>query len=159
MWATSKTHATQWNLTRKILRTLHAVWKGSSLVWYLSTSKLKLLLAKAVQHCSIPGLYSGIFAIYLQHRESQQYPFLCPLGAICFNYGYQYYWHTRIFFLDEHSKYEWPSLFNFVSIGRMAEHRGCVPPSNYRRHNICFVWHHYAIYAGTSNWQWLLSFI
>ena len=29
-------------------------------------------VAKAVQHCSISGLYSGIFAIYLQHCGSQQ---------------------------------------------------------------------------------------
>ena len=48
------------------------MWKGSSLVWYLSTVKPKLLLAKAVQHCFIPGFYSGIFAIYLQHHGSQQ---------------------------------------------------------------------------------------
>ena len=72
MQATSKTHATQWNLIRQNLTTLDTVWKGSSLVWYLSTVKLKLLLAKAVQCCAIPGLYSGIFAIYLQHRGSQQ---------------------------------------------------------------------------------------
>ena len=31
-------------------------------------------IAKVVQHCLIPGLYSGIFAMYLQHRESQQSP-------------------------------------------------------------------------------------
>ena len=29
-------------------------------------------IAKAVQHFPIPGLYSGIFAIYLQHCASQQ---------------------------------------------------------------------------------------
>ena len=29
-------------------------------------------MAKAVQRCAIPGLYSGIFAMYLQHRGSQQ---------------------------------------------------------------------------------------
>ena len=29
-------------------------------------------VAKAVQYCPIPGLYSGIFAIYLQHHESQK---------------------------------------------------------------------------------------
>ena len=29
-------------------------------------------MAKAVQRSTIPGLYSGIFAIYLQHRGSQQ---------------------------------------------------------------------------------------
>ena len=27
-------------------------------------------VAKAVEHCPIPGLYSGIFAIYLQHHQS-----------------------------------------------------------------------------------------
>ena len=31
-----------------------------------------MLLAKAVQRCAIPGLYSRIFAIYLQHRGSQK---------------------------------------------------------------------------------------
>ena len=71
MQATSKTHATPWNLLWQNLCTLDGVWKGSSLVRYLSTIKLKLLLAKAVQSCA-PGLYSGIFAIYLQHRGSQQ---------------------------------------------------------------------------------------
>ena len=29
-------------------------------------------IAKAVQYRPIPGLYSGIFAIYLQYRESQK---------------------------------------------------------------------------------------
>ena len=29
-------------------------------------------VAKVVQHCSIPGLYSGIFGMYLQHRGSQK---------------------------------------------------------------------------------------
>src|ERR1700735_5350564 len=29
-------------------------------------------VAKAVQHYPIPGLYSGIFAMYLQHHGSQQ---------------------------------------------------------------------------------------
>ena len=29
-------------------------------------------VAKAVQHCSIPGLYSGIFAMYLQRHGSHQ---------------------------------------------------------------------------------------
>ena len=29
-------------------------------------------ITKAVQHCPIPGLYSGIFAMYLQHYRSQQ---------------------------------------------------------------------------------------
>ena len=29
-------------------------------------------MAKTVQHWSIPGFYSGIFAIYLQHHGSQQ---------------------------------------------------------------------------------------
>ena len=29
-------------------------------------------VAKAVQHCPIPGIYSGIFAMYLQHHESQK---------------------------------------------------------------------------------------
>ena len=72
MQATSKTHATPWNLLLQILTTLDTVWKGSSLVRYLSTVKPKLLLAKAVQRCAIPGLYSGIFAMYLQHRGSQQ---------------------------------------------------------------------------------------
>ena len=72
MQATSKTHATQWNLLLEILRFLDIVCKGSSLVWYLSTVKLKLLLAKAVQRCFIPGFNSGIFVIYLQHRGSQQ---------------------------------------------------------------------------------------
>ena len=55
-----------------ILPTLDTVWKGSSLVWYLSTVKPKLLLAKAVQHCPIPGLYSQIFSMYLQHYGSQK---------------------------------------------------------------------------------------
>ena len=72
MQATSKAHATPWNLLLPNLSTLHGVWKGSSLVRYLSTVKPKLLLANPVQHCFIPGLYSGIFAIYLQHRGSQQ---------------------------------------------------------------------------------------
>ena len=72
MQATSKTHATPWDLLLQILTTLDTVWKGSSLVRYLSTVKPKLLLAKAVQRCAIPGLYSGIFAMYLQHRGSQQ---------------------------------------------------------------------------------------
>ena len=31
-----------------------------------------MLLAKAVQHCAIPGLYSGIFSMYLQHRSGSQ---------------------------------------------------------------------------------------
>ena len=69
---TDVSHTTQWNLIRTIFTTLDAVWNGSSLVWYLSTVKLKLLLAKAVQHRAIPGLYSGIFAIYLQYRGSQK---------------------------------------------------------------------------------------
>ena len=34
MWATSKTHARQWNLLEEIFTTLDAVCKGSSLVWY-----------------------------------------------------------------------------------------------------------------------------
>ena len=72
MRATCKTDATQWNSLWQILTTLDAVCKGSSLVWYLSTVQLRVLLAKAVQHCAIPGLYSGIFAMYLQHRRSQQ---------------------------------------------------------------------------------------
>ena len=72
MQATSKTHATQWNLFREILTTSESVWKRSSLVRYLSTVKPKLLLAKAVQRCVIPGLYSGIFAIYLQPRGSHE---------------------------------------------------------------------------------------
>ena len=38
----------------------------------ISVAKPKLLLAKAVQRCAIPGIYSGIFAMYLQHRGSQQ---------------------------------------------------------------------------------------
>ena len=72
MQATSNTHATQWNLLLQNLTTLDIFWKASSLVRYLSTVKLKLLLAKAVQCCAIPGIYSGIFGIYLQHRGSQQ---------------------------------------------------------------------------------------
>ena len=47
---------------------------GCCLEWFffgMISVKPKLLLAKAVQHWSIPGLYSGIFAIYLQHRGSQ----------------------------------------------------------------------------------------
>ena len=32
----------------------------------------KLPFAKAVQHCAITGIYSGIFVMYLQHRGSQQ---------------------------------------------------------------------------------------
>ena len=65
MWATSKTHATQWNLPQQILTTLDVLWKGSSLVWYLSICHAQV--AKAVQHCPIPGLYSGIFVMYLRH--------------------------------------------------------------------------------------------
>ena len=73
MWTTSKTHTTQWNLLIQNLTTLDVFWKGSSLVWYLSTVKPKLLLANPVQHFPIPGFYSGIFAIYyLQHHGSQQ---------------------------------------------------------------------------------------
>ena len=70
MWATSKTDATQWNIQNST--TLDSIWKGSSSVRYLSTSQCQGRVAKAVQHWPIPGLYSGIFAIYLQHHGSQQ---------------------------------------------------------------------------------------
>ena len=72
MLATSQTHATQWNLPQKISASLERVWKGSSLVRYPSLSILKPKLLKALQYCSIPGLYSGIFTMYLQHHGSQQ---------------------------------------------------------------------------------------
>ena len=39
-------------------------------VQVMGMRKKLLGLAKAVQHCAIPGLYSGIFVIYLQHRGS-----------------------------------------------------------------------------------------
>ena len=29
-------------------------------------------VTKVVQYCPIPGLYSGIFTMYLQHHESQE---------------------------------------------------------------------------------------
>ena len=48
---------------------------GCCLEWLffgMISVKPKLLLAKAVQHWAIPGLYSGIFVIYLQHRGSPQ---------------------------------------------------------------------------------------
>ena len=62
--------ATQWSLFWQILPTLDAVWKGSSSVRYLSTLKPKLL--KQSNIFPIPGLYSGIFVMYLQHQGSQQ---------------------------------------------------------------------------------------
>ena len=71
MWATSKTHATQWNELIQNFTSLECVWKVSYLVRYLSIPKHKLA-AKAVPHSPIPGLYSGIFMMYLQHCRSQQ---------------------------------------------------------------------------------------
>ena len=48
---------------------------GKCLEWFffgMISVNWQAQVAKAVQHCSISGLYSGIFAIYLQHRGSQQ---------------------------------------------------------------------------------------
>ena len=46
------------------------VCKGSCSVRYLST--VYAHVAKAAQHCPIPGFYSGIFGMYLNHHGSQQ---------------------------------------------------------------------------------------
>ena len=72
MRATSKTDATQWNLLIQNLTTLDSIWKGSSSVRYLSTAQCQSPVAEAVEHWPILGLYSGIFAMYLQHCGSQQ---------------------------------------------------------------------------------------
>ena len=116
-----------------ILPTLDTVWKGSSLVWYLSTVKPKLLLAKAVQHSAIPGLYSGIFVMFLQHCGSQQSTdrakiiFLYALWVL---YGLtmatiivdilQFFWNDPVS-MDDHR------CLNFVSIN-FTERRDSVPP-------------------------------
>ena len=72
MRATSKTDATQWNLLIQNLTTLDSIWKGSSSVRYLSTAQCQSPVSKVVEHWAILGLYSGIFAMYLQHCGSQQ---------------------------------------------------------------------------------------
>ena len=153
MWPTSKTDATEWNLLWTILSTLDAGWKGS-LVWYLSTVKPKLLLAKAVQHWSIPGLYSGIFAIYPQHYGSQQSTDRTN-NIIFYALWALYALTTATIIIDMLMSFwivsGWPSSFDFVSIS-FTEHRDSVSPWNYRRHIICFVWRHCAIYPSTSNW-------
>ena len=59
-------------LTWRELNYLGVCLEGFFFGMVSSTVKHKLLLAKAVQHCAIPGLYSGIFAMHLQHRGSQK---------------------------------------------------------------------------------------
>ena len=158
MQATSKTHATQWNLLWKILRFLDIVWKGSSLVWYLSTVKLKLLLAEAIQRCAIPGLYSGIFTMYLQHCRSQQstdraqnilfyalWVLYASTTATIILDILGFYWLNSVS-VDDHR------CLNFVSIN-FTDPRDSAPLWNYRSHIICFVWRHGPIYPSTSNWQ------
>ena len=164
MQATSKTQVTQWNSLWAIFTTLDTVWNGSSLVRYLSTVKLKLLLAKAVQRCVIPGLYSGIFAIYLQHRGSQQST--NRANNILFYALWVLYALTTATIILDTLEFCWLNsvsvddhrCLNFVSIN-FTDHRDSVPPWNYSNHNICSLWRHGPIYPSTHNWQWLLSFI
>ena len=146
-------HTTEWNLLWQNLPTLDTVWKGSSLVCYLSTVKPKLLLAKVLQRCAIPGIYSGIFAIYLQHCGSQQSTdrpknilfyalwvlYALTMATIIVDVLRLYWIIDMTVSMDDHR------CLNFVSIG-FTNHRDCVPPSNYGRHIICFVWHHLPIY-------------
>ena len=42
---------------------------GRLFIWYDICSTTVRAAAKAVQHHSIPGLYSGIFAMYLQYQK------------------------------------------------------------------------------------------
>ena len=120
--------------------------------------------AKAVQHCAIPGLYSGIFAMYLQRRGSQQGTDMAK--NILFYALWMLYALTmatsiidvlEIFWIDGVSMDDHRCL-TFFSIS-FTEHRDTKPPSNYRSHSICLLRRHDPDYPSTYSWQWLSLFI
>ena len=125
----------------------------------ISVSCAQVTLAKTVQHFPIPGLYSGIFALYLQHHGSQQ-----SAGRaknIVFYALWVLYALSAATIIVEILNFDLylvsmndPWLFTFISITCNTEYRSGPPcPWNHRNRSICLLRLHRPIYSSTYNWQ------
>ena len=140
------------------------VSKASSLVRY----PLLLVTVKPQVANNIcphpPGLYSGIFAVYLQHRGSQQSTDKAQNMVIFYSLWVLYALTATTMIVDILSLHWVHAVSINVNHGCLTyqlvftEHRDTIPPSNSRSHTIFLLRLHHPIYSSTYNRQMLIIY-